>query len=133
MEQFSLEEYLKNPDREVLTRKGQRARIICTDRKTGTYDGRDVVVLVHRDGPFCKEPHEEVVFVQGDTGRCLGNQVDDQDDLFFGPKKNTGWINVYREGSGYGSSKVVYGSKKEAVNNAHYDTLIATVQIEWEE
>ena len=132
--QFNLEEYLKNPDREIFTRKGQQARIVCTNRKTGTCDNRDVVALVYRDNvPFCKEPHEEVVFVHGDTGRCFTNQTD-QDDLFFGPKKHTGWINVYKEGSGHETSRIVYESKKEAINNvARFGTLVATIQIEWEE
>lgn len=31
MEQFSLEEYLKNPSRALVTRDGYPARIICTD------------------------------------------------------------------------------------------------------
>ena len=33
MEQFSLEKYLANPSRKVVTRDGRNARIICTDRK----------------------------------------------------------------------------------------------------
>ena len=32
MKQFSIEEYLKNPDRKVVTRNGLPVRIICTDR-----------------------------------------------------------------------------------------------------
>ena len=31
MKQFSLEEYLKNPSRKVVTRDGRKARIVCTD------------------------------------------------------------------------------------------------------
>ena len=33
MKQFSIEQYLKNPDRKVVTRNGLPVRIICTDRK----------------------------------------------------------------------------------------------------
>ena len=33
MRQFSLEEYLKNPSKKVITRDGRNARIICTDRR----------------------------------------------------------------------------------------------------
>lgn len=43
MKEFSLEEYLKNPDREVVTRDGRKVRIICTDRKGAT----PIIALVH--------------------------------------------------------------------------------------
>jgi len=43
MEQFSLEKYLKNPNRKITTRYGDReVRIICTDRK----DKRPIVALM---------------------------------------------------------------------------------------
>ena len=45
MKQFSLEEYLKNPDRKVVTRNGLPVRIICTDRK----DKWPIVALVTDD------------------------------------------------------------------------------------
>lgn len=35
MEQFSLEKYLENPSRKIVTRRGNPVRIICTDRKHG--------------------------------------------------------------------------------------------------
>lgn len=34
MKQFSLDEYLKNPTRPIVTRDGRSVRIICTDRKS---------------------------------------------------------------------------------------------------
>lgn len=37
MKQFSLEEYLKNPNRKVITREGMNVRIICTDKKGDSY------------------------------------------------------------------------------------------------
>ena len=33
MKQFNLEEYLKDPNKKVVTRDGRNARIVCTDRK----------------------------------------------------------------------------------------------------
>lgn len=33
MEQFSLEKYLKNPNRKIVTRGGKSVRIVCADRK----------------------------------------------------------------------------------------------------
>ena len=38
MEKFNLEEYKKNPNRKVVTRRGNPVRIICTDRKHGEDD-----------------------------------------------------------------------------------------------
>lgn len=32
MKQFSLEKYLANPERKIVTREGKKVRIICTDR-----------------------------------------------------------------------------------------------------
>jgi hypothetical protein len=45
MEQFSLEEYFKNPTRPIVTRDGRSARIICTDAK------RDfpLIALIEKD------------------------------------------------------------------------------------
>lgn len=38
MRHFSLEEYQKNPERPIVTRRGNPVRIICTDRKHGDDD-----------------------------------------------------------------------------------------------
>lgn len=43
---FSLTEYLRNPLREVVCRGGQRARIICTDRRTGVRNRFPVIALI---------------------------------------------------------------------------------------
>ena len=37
MNEFSLEEYLKNPERKVVTRDGKNVRIICTDFDNPNY------------------------------------------------------------------------------------------------
>ena len=43
MKPFNLEEYLKNPDKKVVTRDGRNVRIICTDRRDSVYP---IVVLI---------------------------------------------------------------------------------------
>lgn len=43
MEQFSLDEFLKNPTRPIVTRDGNIVRIICTDRNNKEYP---IVALV---------------------------------------------------------------------------------------
>ena len=46
MEQFSLEKYLANPSRKVVTRDGRRVRIICTDRRDLNFP---IVTLIERE------------------------------------------------------------------------------------
>ena len=42
MKQFDLKEYLKDPNKKVVTRDGRNARIICTDRQGGD---RPILIL----------------------------------------------------------------------------------------
>lgn len=114
MKQFSLEEYLKNPSRKVVTRDGRNVRILCTDAKGNC----PVVVLVDY------EDHE-VAFNVTKNGK-----LDGVSDLFFAPEKHEGWVNVYRDlGSGELYCGYVYDSEEEAKKRGG----IATVKIEWEE
>ena len=76
MKQFSLEEYLKNPNRKVVTRDGRNVRIICTDAKGNfpiialmeTHNGTEVALRLKEDGHFY-------------------NDTIDSRDLFFTTKK----------------------------------------------
>ena len=51
MKQFSLEEYLKNPNQKVVTRDGHPVRIICTDHDNISYP--IVGAIKGYDFPFC--------------------------------------------------------------------------------
>ena len=86
MKQFNLEEYLKNPDREVVTRDGHKVRIICTDRKN--HDSRPIIALVETD-----EDDEEVRSFEID-GKWSVYGLETCLDLFFAPEKHEGWINL---------------------------------------
>lgn len=124
MEQFSLEEYLKNPNRKVITRRGGlNVRIICTDRMDIDYP---VVALV-----------------QGHLSESLysytkeGLHVPDREspnDLFFASEKKEGWINIYKTPDGVSHPSEIYTSKEvaeaSAKNRVYY---ITTIKIEWEE
>ena len=51
MKAFSLKEYLKNPEKKVITRDGRNVRIRCTDRRGS--EGLPIAALVEtptRDG-----------------------------------------------------------------------------------
>ena len=118
MKAFSLEEYLKNPKRKVVTRNGRSARIICTDAK-GNYP---IVVLIEEGG------YDNALSYTKD-GKLYVGETNDY-DLFFAPEKHEGWVNVYRDFDDVMCGSV-FATEEDAKCNAK--TAIATVKIEWEE
>lgn len=123
MKEFSLEEYLKNPDREVVTRDGRKVRIICTDRKGAT----PIIALVHN-----ADDGQEIGYAFYPDGKYFIDK-DDEFDLFFAPEKHTDYINLYRNEDGYFLG-AVYTSEEYAKNIAKgTDRYITTIKVEWEE
>lgn len=126
MKQFDLQEYLKNPDRKVVTRDGRNVRIICTD-KEGTR--RPIVALVkNKKGEEIVSPY----FPDGVFSPEATNA-----DLFFAQEKKTGWINVSRIAQGNAGeityTGAVYPTKEEAIAGYSGVGLLDTIKIEWEE
>ena len=125
MEQFSLKEYLKNPNRKVVTRDGHPVRIICTDHDNISYP--IVGAIKGYDFPFCF----------GEDGYVVGSKCNDANDLFFAPEKHEheGWINLYRNEDGISwISPNYFKSKKEAEKEGRaYTCSVTTIKIEWEE
>lgn len=123
MEQFSLEKYLKNPSRKVITRDGRSARIICTNRLDETYP---VLALVNYEGyEMC---HSYTTF-----GKLHTNQTTDYGlDLFFAPEKKEKWVNVYEDSNGRNwLGENLYDTEKAAKADPS-KSRVATVKIEWE-
>ena len=124
MKQFNLDEYLKNPNRKVITRDGHDVRIVCTDCKNYEYP---IVALVTYDD-------DEFVVNCTKKGKChTPNKY--KYDLFFVPEKHEGWINIYldTDDSNYVET-CIYKSKEEAEESAKkWRCYITTVKIEWEE
>ena len=118
MKAFSLEEYIKNPNRKVVTRNGRSARIICTDAK-GNYP---IVVLIEEGG------YDNALSYTKD-GKLYVGETNDY-DLFFATEKHEGWVNVYRDFDDVMCGSV-FATEEDAKCNAK--TAIATVKIEWEE
>ena len=119
MKQFSLEEYVKNPSRKVVTRDGSKVRIICTDKKGAC----PIVALIERSDGVAEET---VTYAK--NGEFFGDSSYKY-DLFFAPEKHEGWVNVcksqmYRCG-------LIHNSEEEARRSRGLDA-IATVKIEWE-
>ena len=121
MKQFSLEEYIKNPSRKIVTRDGRNVTIHCTN-----YDSNSPIIAqiegAHSSNSFTKE------------GKFC--QISDsKNDLFFKPEKHEGWINLYRNEDGISwISPNYFTSKKEAEKEGKTHTCsVTTIKIEWEE
>lgn len=125
---FSLEEYLKDTSRKVVTRDGREVRIKCTDM-----DGINGMVIVGlvRDSLMCKErpltwTKEGQYFVQGGETNS---------DLFFEDSKEfnkRGWVNIYKSPDGEIMLGAVRKSKEEAEQASRGDS-IDTIEISWKE
>lgn len=124
MRQFSLEEYLKNPNQKIVTRNGRDATIIYTNKRD--IAGYSIVALVHEDN------FDNCVTYLPD-GACLPSRPSDN-DLFFAPEKHEGWVNLHKNSDNYlYVMSTVYGSKEDANFSHHNSDYMATVKIEWEE
>ena len=125
MEQFSLEKYLENPNRKVVTREGRSARIICTNRLDENYP---VIALVNNeDSEGCCS---YTTFGEFDGYQNQGREL----DLFFAPEKKSAWINLYKMKSFISPGPRAYDTKEEAESAAGDKSYyISTIKIEWEE
>lgn len=122
MKQFNLDEYLKNPNRKVITRDGNSVRILCTDAKGNfpiialveMYNGAETVLRLKENGRFY-------------------NDTEDSRDLFFVTEKKEGWINLFKINSTITTGEV-YNTKEEAKSAVVGSSIyISTVKVEWEE
>ena len=127
MRPFNLKEYLKNPNRKVVTRAGKDVRIVRIDENL---DDHPIVALLQ--GNFC----ENTCFYRRD-GLWL-NDVETSMDLFFASEKKEGWVNLFKINSTITTGEV-YNTEEEAksaikntavINSSIY---ISTIKIEWEE
>ena len=124
MKQFSIDEYLKNPNRKVVTRDGAAVKIICTDFDreypiVGAINGHKYPDLFTENGCYTSD---------GTSSPC---------DLFFAPEKkekHEGWINLYKNSGGSLIPSRVYQSKEVAKKRGSWhDCYVTTTKIEWEE
>lgn len=121
MKQFSLEEYLKNPSRKVVTRDGRNVKIHCTDYTD------DSLIIAKIEGEDCSHSFYK-------NGSYIGDKKSPR-DLFFAAEKHEGWINIYlNTNRNYEGSSCIYKSKESAEEfGKQCNSYITTVKIEWEE
>ena len=122
MKQFDLQEYLKNPERKIVTYDGSDVRVICTNRLDKDYP---VVALVRKKNVETIESYTK-------DGKYINNKIYNH-DLFFAPEKKEGWINVYRGNGGCNTfvCNRIFATREEAQREKR--DIIATIKIEWEE
>ena len=123
MKQFSLEEYLKNPSRKVVTKDGRDVKILCTNYYLGNQCIIAEVVDIDRSFSF------------NQYGVQIGTAGDSPLDLFFVTEKHEGWINLYKgsDGNSFVTSGVFKSEEKAETEGRKLDGYLATNKIEWEE
>ena len=122
MKQFNLDEYIKNPSRQVVTRDGRNVKILCTD-----YIGFGPIIAKVEGNSY-----SQMFYSDGRACRCEESTY----DLFFVTEKHEGWINVYRDRDTGATSfgAILYTSREEAEDVGKTDVYYtATAKIEWEE
>ena len=122
MKPFSLEEYLKNPNRKIVTRDGRNV-IICCIKNNST---KPIIAEIEDLGHSYSFFSDGTASIEGDDA-C--------NDLFFVTEKHEGWINLYKNEDGISwISPNYFTSKKEAEKEGKTRTCsVTTIKIEWEE
>ena len=128
MKQFNLEEYLKNPNKKVVTRDGRKVkRVLCTN----AMGPHPIVVLIEHHN---NNNTEDIAIQYTKDGKYFISGMNNK-DLFFATERKEGWINIYRtEGLESVYTANVYNSKEEAEDAGRgEEDYLATIKIEWEE
>ena len=124
MEQFSLEKYLANPSRKVVTRDGNSVRILCTNRRDLNFP---IIALIENRPGGEEEAHSYTK-----DGRLC--HISNIFDLVFAPEKHEGWVNIYKSNYGGYELSQVYQRKEDAEKRKIIDeNYVTTIKIEWEE
>ena len=103
----------------VITRNGCTARIICFDRADD--DGYSLVALLQLDKGI------ERVTTHTDQGRYCKEPGNDY-DLFMGPVKREGWVNIYPNDS---TGVAIHPSRSLADKSDVHKVRIDCIHIEW--
>ena len=127
MKPFNIEEYLKNPNREIVTRDGRNVRIICTN-----FDSEKYPIIGEIKGYG-----QPAIYDEGGCAPC--SDYDNSTDLFFVPETREGWINIYKGRGGLITNPYVFSSREDAEESSRHccgyteGMYLATAKVEWEE
>lgn len=127
MRPFDLKIYISKPNLEIITREGNPAKIIYTNRKG--YNVKPVIALITIPNGT------EVIKTYWENGIETQGYTDNPNDLFFKPVKRIGWINVYNTSNSlYNVSTNIYSDKESAEKwDIKCDSYIGAIQIEFED
>lgn len=128
MKPFDLKIYTSNSNLEIITREGNPAKIIYTNRKG--YNVKPVVALITIPNGT------EVIKTYWENGIETQGYTDNPNDLFFKPVKRIGWINIYNPPNSLCNyiSSDIYSDKESAEKGAiKDDSYIGAIQIEFED
>lgn len=126
MKQFNLQEYLDNPSRQVVTRDGSKARIVCTDR--AGLNTKPIVALITLPNG------DEVIKTFWNNG-FETTAIEGENDLFFVSIKHEGWIIINKWPDGERDTNgIIYQTKSDIPDMAPVGgKRVATIKIEWED
>lgn len=127
MKKFNLNEYLKNPQRKVITREGLPVRIICTDKVCDNKGSQKPIIALVNFGD------REIVYPYSSDG--ISTPSLPKFDLFFETEKKEGWVNIYTDDYGIAySGQLIYGEYEVAKTTGRsLEGYLTTSKIEWEE
>lgn len=127
MKQFNLQEYLANPNRQVVTRDGRKVRIVCTDR--AGLNAKPIVALITLPNG------DEIVKCFWEDGIETRGVEENIYDLFFIPEKHEGWININMWPDGERDTNgIIYDTESDVPKMSPVGgKRVATIKIEWEE
>ena len=131
MKQFSLDEYLANPSKKIITRDGRAVKIICIDAK-----GSFPVIGLVADAVTDVSSESPISFTKNGKYWNANNEITDSPlDLFFASEKYEGWINIFKTSNNIAvlGQSSIFESKEDAEKNGKdCECYVATIKIEWE-
>ena len=117
MRPFNLDEYLKNPNKKVITRDGKNVKIHCTN----CVGAHPVIAEI--------EGEKYSYFYDKNGGYYFRPSIS---DLFFASEKKEGWINLFRDPTDNGIyCSRIYPTKERAMDSI--GAFYTTIKVEWEE
>lgn len=123
MKEFNLEE-AKN-GKEVCTRDGHAARIICFDRKSNIkYD--NIIALITDDNNI------EIAYYYDNNGKYCKCK-ESKNDLVMKPEKHEGFVWLTRNFTTVTACAFTYKTKEDALSHKPSSEGFVLAKIEWEE
>lgn len=124
MKPFDLE--LAKQGKPVCNGYGMDVRILCYDLKDDKYPIAGAITD--------PETNRETLQKYTLDGYVIGDEANNNGDLFMKPEKKEGWINLYTNGGrAFTRYNDIYPTEEDALNNKRPEDYLTTIKIKWEE